>query len=735
MGHFASVWLLLGKSLRKAWFAVNRNIKHLLRYIGLVILGCFIVVNLANQAVAAATPWIGDTHASARLISATEATGNAPQIDVGLQLKLEPLWHAYWRSPGDAGIPPSIDWSGSTNIKKVDFYWPPPKRFLLFGLVTQGYEDGVIFPISVAVQTPGMPAHLNAIVHYSACKDICIPYTAKFDLLIPAGIAMPGPEAGLIADAWTKIPGDLSAVGLSLSHVLVSNSQSTLHNSELSVKIAAADARFVKPDIFVEGLPGATPSSPSIKIDLSGRHATFDIAVPDGSVAALTGKPLRFTLENNGQSASFTASPEPGAEAGSFSVFGIIAIAVLGGLILNVMPCVLPVLSMKLLSFVSASGTTRRQLRFNLLSTACGILISFGVIAGVLIGLKSIGASIGWGIQFQYPWFLGFMALVTTLFAATLWQWLPIPLPGVIGRAGTIGQTSHSAYGAFLTGCFATLLAVSCTAPFVGTAVGFALAGNAATIVGIFLALGVGMALPYLAVAAAPGLVHWLPRPGAWMLKVQILLGFALFGTSLWLLWIISLAVSLSTALITGAILLIILGVLASRHRYHVRRSITGMIVGILAVLVIAVPILATPTLMSTPSQAMADQTRWQNFDGTKIPGLIVNHKIIFVDVTAAWCLICKVNDLTVLEQQPVTGKLHHANVVAMRADWTRPSTTITAYLQSFGRYGVPLDVIYGPEAPQGIVLPSLLTPGVVMQAFAKAAGSATPSINTKVEK
>ncbi len=684
----------------------------------------------AASAFAAATPWVGDANAAARLITAVRATGSAGQIDAALQIRLAPGWHAYWRSPGDAGIAPSIDWSGSKNLRSAKIYWPAPKRFLLDGLVTQGYEAGVVLPIAVTLDQPGRPVLLHALVHYAACKNICIPYTALFKLALPGGIAMPGAAAGLISKAWAMIPGSLADADLSLASVVVSRAPGNPAGAVLSVAFFSQKRMISRPDIFAEGILGPTPGAPAVQTGPAGHHFILSLLLARQKPQALSGRKLQFTVEANGQSATFSATPAlgktPYIEARNFNL-PMVLIALLGGLILNIMPCVLPVLSLKLFTLAGVSGAARGQLRLNLLASAAGVMASFLVIALVLVLLKTAGGAVGWGIQFQQPWFLGGMALITTLFAASLWEWLPIPMPGFAGRiAGQNGKKHHPSLASFITGALASVLAASCTAPFIGTAVGFALARGPLTIIGIFTALGLGMALPYLAIASMPALTGWLPKPGVWMDKLRILLGFMLLGTAAWLLGIIVAVVSPRAAFITGAVLLAVLLLLFLRHRQRTlglkfRRMLTGATLG-LALAAVILPGLMPQTAAAPMARGAPLPTKWQPFEPARIAGLVARNQLVFVDITAAWCLICKVNALTVLDRAPVAAKLHAANVVAMQGDWTRPSPLITGYLARFHRYGVPLDVVYGPGAKSGMLLPSLLTPGMVMEAFRRAA-------------
>ena len=303
------------------------------------------------------------------------------------------------------------------------------------------------------------------------------------------------------------------------------------------VQLRSRGEAFEAPDLFVEGLDKGSPGRPEAALSQSGHIARLSVPIRDADAADLIGKKLTLTLVDGARAAEFTATPQPGSPAGDPSrLLPILAVALLGGLVLNAMPCVLPVLSLKLLSVASQAGAERRRVRLGLVTTALGVLASFALLAAALIVLKASGAAIGWGIQFQWPWFIAAMAAVTTLFAASLWGWLPILLPRFAYDAAADIRAETPYADAFLTGIFATLLATPCSAPFVGTAVGFALAQGPAEIAVVFAALGIGMAAPYLAVAAVPRLVRLLPRPGRWMNGLRVVLGFALAGTAVWLL-------------------------------------------------------------------------------------------------------------------------------------------------------------------------------------------------------
>lgn len=686
----------------------------------------FLLIGLGWPAWAATSNWASEQHGAARLISAVEATGSSTQVDVGLQLRLTPGWHTYWRSPGDAGIPPVIDWKGSENFAGAEIAWPAPKRLpSLGGLETVGYEDGVVLPIVVRLEHPGAPLRLHAEVDYASCKDICIPYHASLDLALPVGLARPGPEAPLLAEARARVPGDLSAAQSELLGAVV---EATSGSAVLSVRLASTVTPFSSPDVFVEGLQKGAPGRPETTLSAAGKTATLRVPIAGEPAATIAGQNLKVTIVDGARAAETEITPALGnlpalkVDAGRMAILGL---ALLGGLILNLMPCVLPVLSLKLLALAGYAGAQRRAARIGLLATAAGVIVSFALLAGVLIALKAAGSAIGWGIQFQQPWFLAGMALVTTLFAASLWGWAPIVIPAGIGDA--IGSVrGHGRFtNAFLMGAFATLLAASCSAPFVGTAIGFALARGPMDIALVFGALGLGMAVPFLAIAGLPGLVAYIPRPGRWMIWLERILGLALIGTAGWLLSVLALESGTEIALIAGAILMLLLALLAWRQRQPtesaVRRSLGAVAIG-LAMFAVLVPSLHGEPGSAKAVGPQADAGQWQPFDEAALRRLVAAGKTVFVDITAAWCLTCKANELAVLDRAPVADRLRDPHVVAMRADWTRADPAITAYLQSFGRYGVPLDVVYGPGAPQGIPLPELLSAGMVMDAFARAA-------------
>jgi len=468
-------------------------------------------------------------------------------------------------------------------------------------------------------------------------------------------------------------------------------------------------------------------------VTLSADRLAATLVLPvrgDGQPArALVGQSVAITLTDGARAgegrAVILAAETDGAAT---TIVGIVALALLGGLILNVMPCVLPVLSLKLLGVVGQAGAARRHVRLSFIASAAGVLAAFLALAASLVALRAAGVRIGWGIQFQQPLFLTAMAVLVTLFAANLWGWLSLGLPGRLADSAVGGieaaDRHGSLAGSFVGGAFATLLATPCSAPFLGTAVGFALARGPLEIVLIFAALGLGLALPYLLLAAVPGLVRLLPRPGPWMGWLRRLLGIALIATALWLLSVLRAQLADSVVIAIGCVLLLLL--LALRGLPMAARPLRAMACAGAAAAALALP-LWSGGAANRPGVEVAGT--WRSFDRERIGALVREGKVVFVDVTAAWCVTCQVNKAAVLARGPVAERLTRPDLVAMRADWTRPDPLIADYLASFGRYGIPFNAVYGPGAPEGVALPEILSDDAVLGAIERARGQPAAAV------
>ena len=680
----------------------------------------------APDARAAAGPWLDQEQASLRLIGGERA---GETVWAGLQFTLQPGWKIYWRAPGDAGYPPKVDWSGSGNLADAEVFWPVPHRFSLFGLETFGYSDEVVLPVDVRADRSGEAVRLRADVDYLICEKICIPRQATLSLDLPADAPSSSPEGALIERYRALVPGDGTAVGLTFQAAVL-----TGDTAKPVLRVTArSQTPFQNPDVLVEAPPGFAFGKPAVTVGDGGTIATVDLpVVAEPAQAVLEGKRLTLTVTDGARGmereivARFadTATGDSGAWA---TLIGILGLAFLGGLILNLMPCVLPVLSLKLLAVAKQSGRAHGDIRAGFLASAAGILVSFLVLAGAAIAFKALGLRIGWGIQFQQPLFLGAMALVVALFAYNLFGFYEISLPrwaAALGAGGPAGHDRRHLGSHFLTGAFATLLATPCSAPFLGTALGFALARGPSEILLIFIALGLGLALPYLLIAASPRLIGWLPRPGAWMITLRRILGLALAGTAVWLLSVLMSQIGLAATLGVGALLIGLGLVLWHGGAGGERRFATPALAGILAVAAVALP--AATAERDRQSQAVPASeaaSGWHAFEPERIAGLVAQGKTVFVDITADWCITCKINKTLVLDNASVRQRLAGADVVAMRGDWTLPSDEISRYLERFGRYGIPFNAVYGPGSPAGAALPELLSVDAVLQTLERAGG------------
>lgn len=681
----------------------------------------------AALAESGASDWVRTDQSAARLVSAATAAGASPELRAGLQIDLQPGWKTYWRSPGDAGFPVSVDWAGSTNLAAAEMAWPAPHRFSLFGLDTFGYETQVVFPITVRPEQVGQPVTLDAKVSYLVCSDICIPNDAEVRLELPAGTGAPTDHAQLIARFAAQVPGDGALDGLRLERTAIGGRDDA---RTLEVTARATVLPFEHPDLIVEAPTGLYFAAPEVRLEENGRLAQFSLPISrDDAAPALEASELTLTLvdgtrglEQKISGASLAADDVGSAPSSSVSPSSFVAmllVALLGGLILNVMPCVLPVLSLKLLGLIGHDAEDSRRLRAGFLAAAAGVLVAFAGLAAALIALKGMGSAVGWGIQFQQPWFLIAMILLLTGFAANLWGWFEIPLPAAVGRLAGVG--GHASLGGqFATGIFATLLATPCSAPFVGTAIAFALARGPVEIVAIFIALGLGFAAPYLLVAALPSVAQLLPRPGRWMVLVRRLLGLLLAGTAVWLLTVLAGVLDRNAVWLVTALVFAMAAALWSRHRLPSAVSAASPV----AVAVLAAAALVLPSQIATSRSPQATVSEfWQPFDEAAIARLVAEGKTVFVDVTADWCVTCIVNKQLVVDSAAIHERLTTPTIVAMQADWTRPDDRIARYLAANNRYGIPFNAVYGPAAPQGILLPELLSEAAVLDALNKAAG------------
>ena len=602
------------------------------------------------------------------LVSALTATDRLEEIPLGLKVRLSEGWKIYWRSPGDAGLPTEVGFAPGTAYpgQTLEMDFPIPSRFSLFGLDTYGYGDEVVFPLRLRGHIAGQPMNLQVQVNALVCADICIPVGGLLGLDLPAGQGGASPDAQAIARYASLVPKagtgpDIHLASLSLAQnparLVLEMGASSLKLEDVFVETAINGLGFTKPQLVAPQLYEIQILGTSDSAALIGQPVTLTLAAPEQfrevQIAGLT-----------------LASADGGAIAAP--ILFILLAAFAGGLILNIMPCVLPVLSLKLASILSMGGATSAQVRMRLLAGSAGILTSFALLALALIGLKLAGGRLGWGIQFQNPWFLGVMMGVMTLFTLSLLDIIRLPIPAFAGRIKGRGLL-----GDFASGFMATILATPCSAPLVGTAVSFALAASAVQLFIVMLVMGVGLALPWLVLAAFPGFIAAMPTPGRWMRWVKPILASGLVATVLWLGWLLAGATGLD---------------------FHN----------------------SSQNNAQNNSQNSSQQAVWQQWNTQAIAENLDAGRPVFVDVTADWCITCKVNKALTLNTQKIKSAFEAKDVAMLQADWTLPDPEIADYLTSFGRFGIPFNILYFPDGQAPIIFDELLSAEKIVMALDK---------------
>ena len=588
-------------------------------------------------------------------------------LPLGVEFTLASGWKIYWRTPGEAGLAPVLDLSTSSTPDLVGtIKWPLPKRFDAFGFDNFGYENAVILPFDVTGHEIGAPVMIVAELEALACADICVPLAGRLEMTLADGDPVATPHAQPLAQFAAMVPRRAEEGGISASGPSLRPERVETRDNGLFV-VFGQDAPPIA-EIFVEGQETVAFKAPE-PVD-----GGFLMQAVPADQLDFSAAPTVLTISAPPQMAEIPVAVSPPGAVTRIQGLSlrILALALLGGLILNLMPCVLPVLALKLSAVIDAVGASRRELRFRFLAGAAGIVTGFLILAAGLAILRLAGGTVGWGIQFQNPAFLIVMMVMLGVFAMSLLDLVVIPVPrfaqGLARASG--GVSARPGYsGDFLAGMLATILATPCSAPFVGTAVAVALSGGLADLFGIFIALGIGLAAPWLLVAARPSLVGFLPRPGPWMPWLKRGLAMLLAGTMLWL----------------GTVL---------------------------------------ASVMATGKADDAD-TQWAVWSPAVLESTLEEGRPVLVDVTADWCVTCKANKALVLDRAPVAPALAAAvgtgRLTLLRADWTRPDSDIAAFLSAHGRYGIPFNILFQPAGRPPVILPELLTGSAVMAALEKA--------------
>jgi thiol:disulfide interchange protein DsbD len=659
-------------------------------------------------------------HLSVQLVSARDGIHPGGSLQTGLYFKLDKGWHVYWSNAGDSGEPPKIRWTLPEGLTADAMQFPVPQRLPLGPLMDYGYEGEVVFPIllhAAPALKPGTRVDAAARVNWLVCREVCIP--GKAELTLPIMVADAGSPGKVLEQAL------IQSWQQRLPQPLPSGAKASFSATPAGFKVALAtgqkesSAQFFPYDESQIDNPAPQKSTPltngiqiEIKKDqnLKATPATLHglVVFPDGRA---------FDVEF-----SPGAAAGGGADSAGFvQVARIAGLAFLGGIILNLMPCVFPVLFIKGLALVQSSGEERGRMRAHGLVYTLGIVASFWAVVAVLLALRAGGRQFGWGFQFQSPGFVAVMALLLFFLALSLAGMFEIGLTLTSAGSGLASKQGYS--GSFFTGVLAMVVATPCTAPFMGAAIGFALAQSAGVTFAIFTALALGLAAPYLLLSFNPAWTRLLPRPGAWMEVLKQATAVPIFGTVIWLVWVFaqSAGVNALLGLLGGFLLLAIAGWVLGRWP---AKGFASAIAGLIGVLAVAMPIYAAQKYGSdadavTNKAAAQGPSAWEPFTPQLVEEYRAKGKPVLVDFTASWCLSCQVNEKVVLDREDVQKRLRESGIALVRADWTRHDEVIAQTLAGLGRSGVPTYVLYSGVAGESpTILPEVLTAGIVFDAL-----------------
>jgi len=675
------------------------------------------------------------------LVPGDNLYGSDKLNDAGIYFKLEPGWHIYWINPGDAGEPPHIQWTLPKGITAGPMQFPAPKRLPLGPLMDYGYENEVLFPLKlhVADGVKAGPVTLHAKVDWLICRATCIPgkaelevqrkvYVGLYEILTPKDITL----------SQRFFQGDNSKSLPAIPKPLPANARAVFQPTPTGFRLVIetgqkeTEATFFPEDQDILDNPAPqkfTSIATGLILDLKkDANLAADSAQLKGVLELSGGRAYEIaaTREVSFGVVRMVTSP---AAAPTFALGMLLrttGLAFLGGLLLNLMPCVFPVLFLKGLALVHTGHRELHKLRAHGLVYAAGILVSFWALVGVLLGLRAAGATLGWGFQFQSPVFLALMAGLLFFLGLSLAGQFEIGL--TLTSAGGFLAQKQGYTGSFFTGVLAVVVATPCTAPFMGAAIGYALAQSALVTFAVFTALALGLAAPYVALTLQPAWTRILPKPGAWMEVLRQAVAVPIFATVIWLAWVLAAAygAGVLAALLASFLLLAIAGWFLGR--WPARRWAT-VVAALILLGVIALAVFGQRLVGESNGKAIqpgntilnsAAANGWEPWSADAVSRYQSEGRPVFVDFTASWCLSCQVNERVALNRPEVQQAFRSANVALLRADWTRHDEAITQALAALGRSGVPAYALYAPEESSPRLLPEVLTQNIVMDALTK---------------
>jgi thiol:disulfide interchange protein len=692
------------------------------------------VCALLFAAGASAAP-VNTGHLTAELVSSTQGIAPGQTVQIALRQQIQKDWHTYWRNAGDSGEATKLTWTLPKGWTASEFTWPTPHRLPVGPLVNYGYEGEVILPVALTAPAdakPGQTITLTAKAQFLVCADICVPEDADLSLSLPvtAGPAPMDPQWGdkiakTLADA-PKPAGLAGAFEKQGEVVKLAITGAALKGVDLAeayfFPFSGSVLDHAKAQPIERGPEGLTLTlTPGYGFQGAAPDEIAGVLSLEGKAYEVSAKPGPLPPSASGLGPPPVKAVAP-AGAANLGLLSAMLFAFGGGLILNLMPCVFPVLAMKAASLAGhggANGEARRQG----VAFGVGVLATFLALAGALIAVRAAGAEVGWGFQLQNPTVVAALALIMLAVALNLSGVFEVGTSlqgvgsGLAARDGLVGS--------FFTGVLAVVVAAPCTAPFMGPAIGWALTQPPIAALVVFLGLAIGFAAPFVAVAFVPALINRLPRPGPWMDVFRKALAFPMYGAVAWLVWVLTVQAgsdAVPRILGAGILLAFALWIAGAAQRRHAMGGSSGALAGVAAVL----SLLAVAGGAVWPAYAEADgaggaeaaKLDEQAYTPEKLATLRAEGKTVLVNYTAAWCVSCQVNDQVALSTKPVSDALARNNAVYLKADWTKRDPLIAEELARFGRAGVPLYLVYGAKGGEPAILPSLLTPGIVVKAL-----------------
>ena len=685
-------------------------------------------------------------HTQARLLLGDTTARPGDTVMAGIQLQMDPRWHTYWKNSGESGLPTTVDWQLPSGITAGDIQWPVPKKLPEKELTTYVYEDQVVLlvPLKLSPTLPNGPLELKAKVDWLECDVACIPGKASVQATLNVGPeTKSSADASLLAAWQKKLPQN--GAGLQTQARWESTPQGDNRTLLIGWDPGAAVS---EPDFFPDSnsdldIAGETKRLPAdagkvlIGKQVKKQGADWPKKVSGLLIQKSGGEVVGYGVQLSIGSGGLAGTPATEAGANAVPLPGLwkmLLYAFIGGLILNAMPCVLPVIALKILAFVGQAKEDPRRARLLGLIYALGVLVSFLALALIVIGLKAAGHKAGWGIQFGNVYFLVIMTTLATLIALNLFGVFEVTLEGrTMGAAANL-SSKHGAAGAFFNGLLATVLATSCTAPFLGAAIGFAFAPSQTALITllVFLTIGVGLALPYVVLTWQPGWLKFLPKPGPWMERFKVAMGFPMLAAAVWLFSLVSLHYGERSWWLI--LFLVIVAVAAWTYGEFVQRNrslptFAGAAI-VIALLIMGYKFVLEDHLrwrepgMEANSGLNNDPNgiAWQPWSTDAVAKARAEHQPIVVDFTAKWCLTCNTIVKPALESASVRKKIQELNALPLLGDYTAFPDSITEELNRFGRAGVPLVLVYpaNPSTPP-IVLPEALTSGTILKALDEA--------------